>query len=122
MGVYRDTNHAGGIEGGMTNGAPVLLRVAMKPLPTLMKPLASVDLATGEAAVAHAERSDVCAVPAAAVVLESVIAFELARVVREQFGAQSMEDVRTAWNSYCERVRSPLRAPAGAAASPAGPA
>ena len=107
MGVVRHTNHAGGIEGGMTNGAPIVVRVAMKPLPTLMRPLASVDLTTGEPSPAHAERSDTCAVPAAAVVLECAIAFELARVVREQFGMQSLDDLLHAWRAYCERVRLP---------------
>lgn len=104
MGVRRATNHAGGIEGGMTNGAPVVLRVAMKPLPTLMRPLDSVDLATGEPAKAHAERSDVCAVPAAAVVLEAAIAFELAAVVREQFGAQALDDVVDGMQAYRRRI------------------
>lgn len=111
MGVTRRTNRAGGIEGGMTNGAPVVVRVGMKPLPTLMRPLATVDLATGEAATAHAERSDTCAVAAAAIALEAAIAFELARVLREQFGAQSLLDVRDAHARYCERVRYPLREP-----------
>lgn len=104
MGVTRDTNHAGGLEGGMTNGAPIVLRVAMKPLPTLMRPLRTVDLTTGQAADAHAERSDTCAVPAAAVVLEAAIAFELARVVREQFGAQALADVEQAWHAFRQRV------------------
>jgi chorismate synthase len=107
MGITRRTNHAGGIEGGMSNGAPVVLRIAMKPLPTLMQPLASVDLAHGEPAVAHAERSDTCAVPAAAVVLEAVIALEVAAVIREHFGMQALSDVSAAWNSYCERVAYP---------------
>lgn len=109
MGAFRRTNHAGGVEGGMTNGAPVVLRVAMKPLPTLMRPLGTVDLATGEATDAHAERSDTCAVPAAAVVLEAAIAFELARVVRESFGMQAFTDVQAAWQAYCTRVRFPIR-------------
>lgn len=110
MGVTRHTNRAGGIEGGMANGAPIIMHVTMKPLPTLMRPLASVDLATGQPAQAHAERSDTCAVPAAAVVLESVIAFELARVVREQMGMQSLDDVLDAWHAYCRRVRYPTAA------------
>lgn len=114
MGVARGTNRAGGIEGGMTNGAPLLVRVAMKPLPTLMRPLASVDLATGLSAAAHAERSDTCAVPAAAVVLEAAIAFEIARVIREQLGMQSMADVVDAWRAYCDRVSFPTGAEAPA--------
>jgi chorismate synthase len=83
----------------------------MKPLPTLMQPLDSVDLATGAASPAHAERSDTCAVPAASVVLEAVVAFELARVVREQLGMQAMADVEAAWRAYCERVRFPFAGP-----------
>ena len=106
MGVTRATNHAGGIEGGMTNGAPVVVRVAMKPLPTLMKPLATVNMETGEQAMAHAERSDACAVPAAAIVLEAALAFELTAVVREQFGMQSLDDVLAAWSAYRTRTRS----------------
>jgi chorismate synthase len=109
MGVTRRTNRAGGVEGGMTNGAPLVVRVGMKPLPTLMRPLATVDLATGEAATAHAERSDTCAIAAAAVALECAIAFELARVVREQFGAQALVDVEDAFGGFRDRVRFPVR-------------
>lgn len=109
MGVTRRTNRAGGIEGGMTTGAPVVVRVAMKPLPTLMQPLATVDLATGAAAVAHAERSDTCAIAAAAIALEANIAFELAVVMREQFGAQALVDVEAAFAAYRDRVRYPVR-------------
>jgi len=111
MGVTRRTNRAGGVEGGMTNGAPLVVRVVMKPLPTLMRPLETVDLATGDAAQAHAERSDTCAIAAAAVALEAAIAFELARVVREQFGSQALVDVRQGFDAYCERVRYPRRGP-----------
>lgn len=109
MGVTRPTNHAGGIEGGMTNGAPIVMRVAMKPLPTLMRPLDSVDLATGQPTKAHAERSDVCAVSAAAIVLEAAVAFELATVIRMQFGAQFMNDVRDGMQAYRDRVRAVSR-------------
>lgn len=111
MGVTRRTIHAGGIEGGMSNGGPLLLRVAMKPLPTLMQPLASVDLSTGDETPAHAERSDTCAIAAAAIVLESVVAHELARVIRESFGQQSLTDVTDAWRAYCQRTKYPLRPP-----------
>jgi chorismate synthase len=111
MGVTRRTNRAGGIEGGMTNGAPVVLHVAMKPLPTLMRPLATVDLSSGEAATAHAERSDTCAIAAAAVALECAAAFELARVLREQYGSQALVDVLDAYSRYCDRVRYPHREP-----------
>lgn len=110
MGVTRRTNRAGGIEGGMTNGAPVIVGVMMKPLPTLMQPLASVDLASGEPAAAHAERSDTCAISAAAVALEAAIAFELAVVLREQFGAGALVDVLEAFDHYRTRVRYPERA------------
>lgn len=109
MGVTRRSNRAGGIEGGMANGAPIVLRVAMKPLPTLMRPLATVDLSTGEAATAHAERSDTCAISAAAIALEAAIAFELAAVVREQFGGGALEDVVSAFSAYRERVWYPKR-------------
>ncbi|MCW2923387.1 MAG: aroC, partial [Thermoleophilia bacterium] len=110
MGVTRRTNRAGGIEGGMTNGAPVVVRVVMKPLPTLMRPLGTVDLSTGAAAVAHAERSDTCAIAAAAIALEAAVALEVARVLREQFGAQALVDVLDAFGRYCDRVRYPHRA------------
>jgi chorismate synthase len=111
MGVTRRTNRAGGIEGGMTNGAPVMVQVGMKPLPTLMRPLGTVDLSTGEAAAAHAERSDTCAISAAAVALEAAIAFELAVVLREQFGGAAMRDVREAFDAYRDRVHFPRREP-----------
>ena len=109
MRVTRRTNRAGGVEGGMANGAPLVVRVSMKPLPTLMRPLATVDLVTGEAATAHAERSDTCAIAAAAVALEAAIAFELATVIREQFGGPALVDVHDAFASYCTRVRYPRR-------------
>ncbi len=109
MGITRRSNRAGGVEGGMTNGAPVVVRISMKPLPTLMRPLATVDLATGEAATAHAERSDTCAIAAAAVALECAIAFELATVVREQFGGPALSDVLDAFAQYRTRVRFPAR-------------
>ena len=90
--LYRETNHAGGIEGGVSNGEPVVVRAAMKPLPTLMRPLRSVDLETGEAGEALVERSDVAAVEALAVVAEAAVAFELARAAREKFGGDSLGD------------------------------
>jgi len=88
-GLRRTTNRAGGIEGGVSNGEEIVVRAAMKPLPTLMRPLRSVDLATGEPAEAHVERSDVAAVEALAVVVEAVVAFELARAVREKLGGDA---------------------------------
>ena len=89
----RPTNNAGGIEGGMSNGEPILLRAAMKPIATLKKPLESVDFATGETAPASFERSDVCAVSAASVVLEGVVAFELASALVEKRGGDSLEEL-----------------------------
>ncbi|MBA3365607.1 MAG: chorismate synthase [Actinobacteria bacterium] len=103
-GLARRTNRAGGIEGGVSNGEAIVARIGMKPLPTLMRPLDSVDLATGEPAQALVERSDVAAVEALAVVAESAVAFELARAAREKFGGDSMDDFRAAHRLYLERV------------------
>ena len=100
----RDTNHAGGIEAGISNGEEIVVRAAMKPLPTLMKPLASVDLQTGEAAQALVERSDVAAVEALAVVAEAAVAWELARAAHEKFGGDAVADFVGAWRAYVERV------------------
>jgi chorismate synthase len=102
--LRRTSNRAGGIEGGVSNGEEIVARAAMKPLPTLMRPLASVDLATGEPAQAHVERSDVSAVDALAVVAEAVVAFELARCAREKFGGDAVVDVVAAHRSYLERI------------------
>src|SRR5690348_7669913 len=107
--LYRETNHAGGIEAGVSNGEAVIVRAAMKPLPTLMRPLRSVDLETGEPGEALVERSDVAAVEALAVVAESAVAFELARAAREKFGGDSLEDFVGAWRAYVERI--PWRMP-----------
>ncbi len=103
-GFYRRTNHAGGLEGGMTNGEPVVVRVAMKPIPTLMRPLASVDIATHEPVDASTERSDVCAVPAAAVVGEAELALVLARAYTEKFGGDCLEDMLAAVRAYEARL------------------
>jgi chorismate synthase len=103
----RSTNHAGGLEGGMTNGAPVVVRAAMKPLPTLMRPLRSVDLATGEPGTALVERSDVQAVEALAVVAEAAVAWELARAAREKFGGDALSDFVGAHAAYLERIAWP---------------
>ncbi len=103
-GLSRETNRAGGIEAGISNGEPVVVRAAMKPLPTLMKPLASVDLESGEPAEALVERSDTAAVEALAVVAEAVVAFELARSVREKLGGDSLGDVLQAHRAYVERI------------------
>ena len=103
-GFTRDTNRAGGFEGGMTSGEPVVARVAMKPLPTLTKPLRSVDLATKQPAEALRERTDSCTVPAAGVVGEAMVALELARAVRDKFGGDAMRDVLEAVSAYRERI------------------
>ena len=100
----RDTNRAGGIEGGMSNGEEIVVRAAMKPLPTLMKPLRSVDLETGEEAQALVERSDVAAVEALAVVAEAAVAWELARAALEKFGGDAIGDVVRAHQAYLERI------------------
>jgi chorismate synthase len=104
-GLRRRSNRAGGLEAGMTNGEPVVVRAAMKPLPTLMRPLDSVDLASGEAAQALVERSDVAAVEALAVVAETAVAWELARAAREKFGGDALVDMVAAHRAYLERTR-----------------
>jgi chorismate synthase len=103
-GLYRGTNRAGGVEGGVSNGEPIVARAAMKPLPTLMRPLRTVDLETGRDAEALVERSDVAAVEALAVVAEAVVAFELARAAREKFGGDALADFVAAHEAYVERI------------------
>jgi len=103
-GFTRETNRAGGFEGGMTSGEPVVARVAMKPLPTLTKPLRSVDIDSKRPAEALRERTDSCTVPAAGVVGEAMVALELARAVREKFGGDAMADVHEAVSAYRERI------------------
>ncbi len=103
-GLHRDSNRAGGIEGGVSNGEQIVVRAAMKPLPTLMRPLRSVDLETGEPGEALVERSDVAAVEALAVVVEAAVAFELARAAREKFGGDSLADFLGAYSAYRERI------------------
>ena len=104
-GLRRRSNRAGGIEGGVTNGEPVVVRAAMKPLPTLMRPLGSVDLETGEAGQALVERSDVQAVEALSVVAEAAVAWELARAAREKFGGDALDDLVAAHAADLERIR-----------------
>jgi chorismate synthase len=103
-GITRRTNRAGGLEAGMTNGEPIVVRAAMKPLPTLMKPLDSVDLATGEPAQALVERSDVQAVEALAVVAEAAVAWELARAALDKFGGDAIEDTVASFRTYLARI------------------
>src|SRR4051812_24033356 len=100
----RMTNRAGGVEAGGSNGGEIVVRAAMKPLPTLMRPLRSVDLETGEPAEALVERSDVSAVEALAVVAEAAVALELARAAREKFGGDALGDFVGAWRAYLERI------------------
>lgn len=101
----RPTNHAGGLEGGMTNGEPLVVRAAMKPIPTLYTPLRSVDMTTHQPYEASVERSDTCAVPAALVVAEAVVAIELVGGLQEKFGGDSVEELRRNLNSYLAAVR-----------------
>jgi chorismate synthase len=103
-GVHRETNRAGGIEAGVSNGEEILVRAAMKPLPTLMRPLQTVDLATGEPAEALVERSDTAAVEALAVVAETSVAIELARAAREKYGGDALDDFVAAHRAYLERI------------------
>ena len=103
-GYYRETNRAGGIEGGITTGEPVVVRGSMKPLPTLTKPLRSVDIDTHEPAQALRERTDSCTVPAAGVVGEAMVAFVLADAYRQKFGGDHIDDVKAAVAAYEERI------------------
>ncbi len=100
----RKTNNAGGIEGGMSNGEMIVLRAAMKPIPTLYKPLRSVDIGTKKTFKASVERSDVTAVPAAAVIAESVVAFELANAFLEKFGGDSVKEISRNYNGYLKDI------------------
>jgi len=103
-GYYRGSNRAGGLEGGMTTGAPLVVRGSMKPLPTLTKPLRSVDIATHAPAEALRERTDSCTVPAAGVVGEAMIAFVLADAYRRKFGGDHVDDVGAALANYKQRI------------------
>ena len=103
-GFYRETNHAGGLEGGMTNGDPLIIRGAMKPLPTLTKPLRSVDIATHAPGEALRERTDSCTVPAAGVVGEAMVAFVLAQAYRQKLGGDHIDDVLGALDAYRARI------------------
>jgi chorismate synthase len=102
----RRTNNAGGIEGGVSNGERIVVRAAMKPIPTLLNPLRSVDVATKQEVQSRFERSDVCAVPAAAVVVEAMVAFVLAQEMLVKFGGDSLQEVLRNYNSYMEALSS----------------
>jgi len=108
-GFWRETNRAGGLEGGMTTGEPLVVRGSMKPLPTLTKPLRSVDIATHEPAEALRERTDSCTVPAAGVVGEAMLAYVLADAYRRKFGGDHIDDVRQAVSAYERRIGWPRR-------------
>lgn len=109
--IYRDgffrrmSNNAGGVEGGVTNGEPLVLRAVMKPIPTLRVPLPSVDFITGKRTQAEVQRSDVCAVPAAGIVAEAVAAIEIAKAFQEKFGADSMKEIKRNLKGYLEQIQ-----------------
>jgi chorismate synthase len=103
-GFFRETNRAGGLEGGMTDGCPLIVRGAMKPLSTLTKPLRSINIATHAPAEALRERTDSCTVPAAGVVGEAMVALVLADAYRRKFGGDHIDDVRQALGAYEERI------------------
>jgi chorismate synthase len=105
LGFLRRGNNSGGTEGGMSTGEPLWVRAAFKPLSTLMRPLHSVDINTKEAVEATIERSDVCAIPAAAVIAESVVAFVLAQAFLEKFGGDSLAETQRNYDGYMEQVR-----------------
>ena len=105
LGFTRPTNNAGGLEAGMTNGQPLVVRAAMKPISTLRKPLGSVNLRTKHPEDAAYERSDVCAVSAASVIVESVVAFEVAVALVDKFGGDSVEEMKARWDLYHQLAR-----------------
>ncbi len=108
-GFYRTQNNAGGLEGGMSTGMPLIITAAMKPIPTLMKPLNTVNLDTLETVEASSERSDTCAVPAAAVVAEAEVAFVLAQAYLDKFGSDNMTDIKAAIKAYKQRLKTVSR-------------
>ena len=105
LGFVRTRNNAGGLEGGMTNGAPVVVRGTMKPISTLLQGMPSVNLNTKESEQSQYERSDVCAVSAASVVMENVVAFEVARAAKDKFAGDSMLEMRQNYAAYMEKAR-----------------
>ena len=105
LGYVRPTNNAGGLEAGMSNGQPLIVRAAKKPISTLSKPLPSVNMETKESESASYERSDVCAVPAASVIIENVVAFEVARALIDKFGSDSLAEMKVRWDSFQEMAR-----------------
>jgi chorismate synthase len=114
LGFTRPSNNAGGIEGGMTNGMPVVVRGTMKPISTLLKGMGSVDLNTKQAQQSTYERSDVCALPAASVVMENVVGFEIARAFVEKFSGDTVHELRASYDAYSDLARRlPLEPPVG---------
>jgi chorismate synthase len=105
LGYVRGTNNAGGLEAGMTNGQPIVVRAAMKPISTLRRPLASINLATKEAETAAYERSDVCALAACSVIVENVVAFTVAQALVDKFGGDSLTEMRARYDSFLELAR-----------------
>jgi chorismate synthase len=103
-GFKRKTNNAGGIEGGMSNGNPIVVKAVMKPIPTLYNPLSTVELSDKSVKKASVERSDVCAVPACSVVVESVVAFEIAKAFLDKFSGDCLEDITAYYNAYKNRI------------------
>jgi chorismate synthase len=103
-GYYRLTNRAGGIEGGISNGEDITVRIYLKPIPTLSSPLKSVDIKTKKETLAQKERADICVVPAAGVIAESMIAYVLTGAFLDKFGADAMKDIKTGYKSYVERI------------------
>jgi len=104
-GFLRKTNRAGGIEGGMTNGEPLVVRLAVKPIPSLKIPLRTVDMATMRKALAHQERADTCVVPAAGVIGEAMLAYVITDVFLEKFGRDNMDDIRAGYGHYLDRIK-----------------
>jgi chorismate synthase len=102
--VSRSSNHAGGVEGGVSNGEPIVLRIAFKPIPTLVRPLASVNLDSHEAQPAHHERSDVCIVPAGCIVAEAMAALTLADALLAKYGGDHLDDTVAAFEHYLHRL------------------
>lgn len=104
LGFTRSSNRAGGLEGGMTNGMPIVVRAAMKPISTLIRGLDSVNLQTRQPERCDYERSDVCAVPACSVIVENVVAFEIARALRDKLGGDTIDELKCAWDDYLRRA------------------
>jgi len=104
-GIFRKTNNAGGIEGGVSNGEDIILRACMKPIATLLAPLDSVSIKTKQTTKASIERSDICVVEAAGVVSEAAVAFELARAFLDKFGSDAMRDIKAGYKNYSARIK-----------------